>query len=229
MKKLIILSVATLSSLMATAQTGKGSMMLGGTFNISSNNYKGTSTTGNVTVTDYEYKSSSFALMPTFGYFVADNLVVGLMAGVDNSKQVYKNPSPTVSERTYKYNTTAFRIFARKYFMPTTTFGLYAGLGVGMGPSKNETETVYNNGNATTVVKRDGSSTNIGLEGGIAFFPTPKFGLHAGLAGLGWNSSTYTTNNGGTESKETSSGINLNLNTIGFSFGMFYFFGGGAE
>lgn len=227
MKKLIFLTAVGLSSLIATAQTGKGSMMLGGNLGFGSSNYKSTQTTGNVTITTNDQKSSSITILPTFGYFVADQLVVGLMAGIDNSKTVYKNPSGNVSEQTYQYNNTVIGLFARKYFMPTTTFGMYGGLQFMNGPSKNTIETVYNNNNPTTTVETKGSYTTVGLEGGVAFFPSNKFGMHLGVAGLGWQSSKSESENSGTKYESKSSGFNFDLNTLYLNVGLFYFFGGG--
>ncbi|MGO3655669.1 MAG: porin family protein, partial [Sphingobacterium sp.] len=69
-KVLLTLSAIATLGFAANAQTEKGQFLLGGQVS-----YEGTS------VKDSDDKSNSFSILPTVGYFVADNIAVGTAIG----------------------------------------------------------------------------------------------------------------------------------------------------
>lgn len=83
MKKVLFMAAAGLLSMTATAQWEQGNLLVGGASSLSIQ-------TGSSTIdVDGEEadgpKSFDFGLNPTFGYFVADGLAVGLMVDISNS------------------------------------------------------------------------------------------------------------------------------------------------
>ncbi|MBC7426807.1 MAG: outer membrane beta-barrel protein [Bacteroidia bacterium] len=225
MKKIILFSVAALGCISAEAQTEQGKILLGGSVSYSSNKNTYKETVAPNTVETNKYKSSSFGFEPTIGYFLADNIAVGIYAGINSSKSTFSYENGPYKERTDKYSTTSFGLFARKYFMVVPTFGFYAGLTAGVGPNKN-TETTVPNVGTTTIVEYKGSSFNAGLNCGVAFFPTPKVGLHLGIGGLGYNSSKLKGDQSTGDGENKYSNFNFNLNTVSLNLGLYLFLGG---
>lgn len=83
MKFLRVLTVALLfAGTVSQAQITKGNWMMGGSGNFVTSSYKSTTNTGS----SIEGKSSGVNLSPTFGYFVADKLVLGISPGFSYSK-----------------------------------------------------------------------------------------------------------------------------------------------
>ncbi|MDJ1501129.1 outer membrane beta-barrel protein [Xanthocytophaga agilis] len=100
MKKIFILSIAVFSFFVfitekSVAQTDKGNFMVGSS--IANLNF------------DEDY--SSIALSPTVGYFVIDNLVVGLTPSIG-----YTSSKAVIPGDTYKTTTLGIGPFARYYF-----------------------------------------------------------------------------------------------------------------
>lgn len=75
MKKFFFIAVTLIAFQSAIAQTTQGSMMLGGGLSFYSDTEQAND--------DYENKGLTFS--PNFGYFVSDNLAVGLSLSISNS------------------------------------------------------------------------------------------------------------------------------------------------
>lgn len=115
MKKLI-LGLALLTFTVATnAQDGftKGSKFLTGGIGISSENDK-----------DADTKTSSFSIAPSAGYFITDNLAVGIGVGFGSEKL-------TISGDT-EDETSVMKVggFGRYYFSPKNKFTMFGHLGI---------------------------------------------------------------------------------------------------
>lgn len=230
MKKTIILSMILAGTSFLSAQTSKGSMMLGGSLGFNSRNSETTITNSGVSAVTVERKYSGFNFSPTFGYFVADKLAVGLILDFSSSNNTYTYPlavGNNTKEENFVNKGTQFGIFARKYMMTNETFGFYGQISFLTGSTKNEYTDTRANGNSTIDLDK-GPKTNVDLGFGIAYFPSKNIGLHAGFGGLGWNSSKVKSTNStspNSDKTEKDSGFNFNLNTANISFGFAYFFG----
>jgi hypothetical protein len=196
MKKTTILIILFASAFTATSQTSKGSMMIGGSVGFASSKNNTTVTNDGGTVTGTDNKFSNFNISPTFSYFLADGLALGLNINFYSNKSTNSFPTANgsnIKEYIREDKGTSFGLFARKYFInDDSKFGFYGDIGFGVGPfSDKETRTpAVGTG---FVVESKGSSTNVNLGLGVAYFPTKFIGLHAGIGGLGWSKSTTKT------------------------------------
>ncbi|GAA3959073.1 hypothetical protein [Hymenobacter antarcticus] len=232
MKKLILLALVVASTQSIQAQSiAAGTISLGGGigYSRSSNKVSGTS---NNTAYSNEGITSQFSFTPTVGYFVADNLEVGLNLGYTSYHQFYtttkSSPVVVVAELD---PTTTLRVgpFVRYYKMLTEQFGLIGTLGLGY---QNQRSQNYNNNNGPNsgIYDTKASGFYAGLTPGIVFFPIPKLGLSASMGSLGYGRLKYEHPSGGNtqlfkdyESNISDFGANFGLNQL--VFGGTYYFG----
>ena len=165
------------------------------------------------------------------GYFVADNLAIGLSFGYQsfsNGGDPYGTSSPGTNRAELDPNTT-IRVgpYVQYYKMLSDQFGI---LGTLSGGYQNSKELRYSSNNSNALVQeRKGSGYYAGLTPGVIFFPIPKFGLSASIGSLGYNrlSYDYPTNAGnkpdGYESTTSEFGLGFGLNKL--LFGGTYYFG----
>ena len=172
MKKLLVLGAFALFGAM-NAQTEKGSWVVGGSTNLGFNStsekwkYDGDSEDGP--------KSSTFSFSPSVGYFVANNIAVGLDATIS---------STTLKEEfvgeDYKYTESTFAIMptGTYYFKSDSKVLPYLGVGAGY---------------ASISSKEDGEdkSTWGGFawkgKGGVVFLLNQTVGIDLGVSYMGVN------------------------------------------
>jgi len=227
MKKLGLLATACLlgaSLSVSQAQTSQGTLTFGGGLGFTSSSSKGSIKAGGTT-TDFTGPSGSeFSIMPGVGYFVSDNLAVGLdlYFGSASDKEVDGDDYEKVSA-----SMLGVTPYLRYYIMPTETFGFTATFGIGFASGS----TKFENKTGGTTVTADGakvSDLEIGIRPGIVFFPTENIGLEASFGFVGFASSTSTLKiDDNTETKVSGSTIGLNANSISptFSLGFRYYLG----
>jgi hypothetical protein len=206
MKKILILSLVALSTLTADAQrrrtranTSQGNWALGiaGMYDNSSEDPAGDSkTTG-----------SMFSINPSIGYFVIDNLEVGLNANLGNEKSEDVTTLNPVSRVNTNTNNNAFGLYLRKYWPVNNWFaftGMFdAGMNFGNGESKSYTGTIV----TTNGVSNQGYNGN--LNWGFAFTPSNNIALMANVAGAHFNSNVVSPN-----------GANNDINNSNFRIGL---------
>ncbi len=164
MKKLV-LSILVVSALAFTtqAQTEKGKIMLGG--NLAFESQKSDA--------DNAKANTSFEIVPSVGYFVADNIAVGTGVGYSYDKNIGTDRTSAI----------VVSPFGRYYANLSDSFKFYGQLSVPMefGNSK-AVDATGNVGN------KIGSTRQIGvaLSPGFAFFPSKKLGIELGLNGLSY-------------------------------------------
>ncbi len=164
MKKLLlsIFAVAALG-FSTQAQTEKGKIMLGG--NLAFDTQKSDA--------DGAKSNTSFEIVPSVGYFVADNIAVGTGIGYSYNKRI----AATRSE--------AFVVspFGRYYTNISDQFKFFGQLSVPM--EFGSAHAVDANGDKGAKI---GNSTQIGVavSPGFAFFPTSKIGIEFALNGLSY-------------------------------------------
>lgn len=169
MKKLI-LSLAILSGIAMTtqAQTEKGKTVLGG--NVYFNSIK----------SDAEGAKAiqNFSIVPSAGYFVADNIAIGTGIGYHTSKG-------NVASASGKKEAFVVRPFGRYYKSLSDQFKFFGQLSVPM---------EFGNEKAIDadlkVGDKTGSSTSFGvaLSPGFAYYPTPSIGIELSFNGAAYNS-----------------------------------------
>lgn len=235
MKKTLIFAAIAGTALSASAQIGKGSFFAGLDFSYYSNNGKNSSTSNSTTTQGSENKYSYLTLGPSIQYFLAENLSVGLSAGINNNKQTNDYPNNANKDK-YEYNTngTTFGLFARKYINCADNFYTFVGLGFDMGSSKgtNSHSTTVNNAVTTTKTSSEYKNSNVGLNLGFAWFITPKIMFQGSFGALSYSSNKQKYNiseDGKTYQEQNSSGINFSLTSgnYPFSLGFAYRLAGG--
>jgi outer membrane protein len=169
MKKVLLFgAVALFTSL--SAQTEKGSWIIGGSTNLGFNSlsskveFQGKSQDGP--------KVSSFSFSPSVGYFVADKIAVGLDATFASVSQEFKFEGGTDKSTT---STFAIMPTATYYFKSDSKLLPYLGAGIGFSSVKED------DGNE--------ASTTSGLawkgKGGLVYLLNQTVGLDLGLTYLG--------------------------------------------
>jgi hypothetical protein len=193
------------------AQLEKGRMYLGANVGFTSGTSKNTS--GNNTASG---STSSFSLLPNFGYFVAPNMSVGLGIGFAQEKS---KPSNTQT------NTTNTFVIAPhfRYWVPTSSeqfvFFVQAQLGVGSGTRKSETT-----GTGSVTTEFDISNFEFFVSPNFAYFPTKSWGIEFGFRGIGYETATTKQKNTSIETKTTISNFVLDVNSFAPILAVRYFF-----
>lgn len=168
-KTLVLIAVLIMGGANVFAQTQKGDFLLGA----------GTSLdfsflSSQVSTDSYErdkIKNNSFEFTPRIGYFLANNLVVGID---------FLNSTATEKQDGDKYKTSTFALgpFARVYLGNTNVKPfLHAGFGFGKNTEK------YNSSSAgypDNKVKSNLTTYDVG--GGVSFFLTSKVALEVGIS-----------------------------------------------
>ena len=193
----IFFALFTMATFFAHAQTTSGSMMLGGGFRIY--------TQGQESNEDYDYSELEFS--PSFGYFVTDNLVVGLNFTVNTTKQDNGGTAQ-------KYNAIALGPFARFYkFTSNEQFAFFAQAGFNFGSGKTD----YTPGGETK-----SSFVNFNISPGFAYF----FNNHwaAELALSGFSVSSRDPNKDVNDDKYST--VIFDIRSFNPSLGIRYHFGG---
>ncbi|GIL23550.1 MAG: hypothetical protein BroJett042_20630 [Bacteroidota bacterium] len=181
----------------AWAQTTQGSKSIGGGFEYYSN--KQENIYGN-----YDYESSSFEIMPQVGYFIIDNLEVGVLLNYTSGKSGYTQLDPT------KNSSFSVGPFARYYkftsnerFAFTGTFSVSFGSGKTTYPSSSESKT---------------GNMGVFISPGFTYFLSEKWGLDFQLQGIGFTSYDPNKDVDDDNSKTITFGVSSFTPSIGFRF-----------
>ena len=195
MKKILLtLSAVAVLGFAANAQTEKGKFMLGGQVNYDGHNVK-----------DSDFKINSLSIVPNVGYFVADNIAVGLGLGYQWTKaENNENSSETGS---------AFQLapFGRMYSNNAGPVKFFGQLSVPMSWGERK----INDDKVSTI-----SNYGVELAPGLAFFPTSNIGIEFKVKGLYFQSSTDKAEATDIETTTNSYGLNANslAPTVGVTF-----------
>ncbi|APY00097.1 outer membrane beta-barrel protein [Lacinutrix venerupis] len=145
--------------------------------------------------------SNVFNIAPKAGYFVSNNIAVGLQAGF-TSLSSDDNGVDTVDSNEYSVGA-----FGRYYFTPATQFSLFTELGVD-----------YTSGdNKLTDVGYDGF--DIAFAPGISYFVSKNFAIEASVGVLG-----YSTSEADFDGAESTDNFDVGLNLNDINFGVVYKF-----
>lgn len=169
MKKSILILGLLLSVTLIKAQTAKNSFYIGafgGGSNIFDSRYSG----DNLSNTQTQY---NFSFGINAGYFIKDNLSIGITGIYNSTLTIAPNPFPQESETVNWFAPIDLMLHVRKYYMFTPNFGIYPQLSGGLvtGTSRNMLRI---DDELVLLAEADltGYSANAGL--GIVWFPTKK-------------------------------------------------------
>lgn len=145
-KKIILTVVVGSVTVLCSAQIPKGTILAGASSNLGFSNYK----------PDGGVSSTNFNLDVKGGYFIIDNLALGLNFGIDR----YDATNVTDTKG-------SFGVFGRYYIMGK----IFAGAGIGVVNTRSDV------GTSTS----KSSYTNINLHGGYALFLNPNIAVEPAL------------------------------------------------
>lgn len=192
MKKLLLVGAMALFGAM-NAQTEKGSWVVGGSTSLGFNSVTTKFKAGSQSSTSPSV--NTFTFTPSVGYFIQDNMALGVDAGfvsISQKEGDYKSSASTVS------------------LMPTFTYYFKSGanimpyLGAGLGYASTKTTEKYNGGSESETV--DGLAWK--AKGGFVYLINSTVGVDAGL---GYSSYTNKETVGGTDYKTTVGTLGVNL------------------
>ncbi|WP_299754608.1 outer membrane beta-barrel protein [uncultured Pontibacter sp.] len=215
MKKLLGAAALALLCTGAFAQTSQGTVEIAGSFGFKSISR------------DYgtDQKSNRFNLGPSVGYFVKDNVAVGM--GMSYTREVSKSTEvhyggyysgPYTVDVESTNNGYHVSPFITRYFSLTEKV-FFTGTGsVGFGKTKSTSE--YKG----DIQSRESTNSTFraGVSPGISFFPTSKFGLSASFGFLGYAQYKTEFKNDQNDDYEHSE-FGLDLNSSYLNFGLSYF------
>jgi hypothetical protein len=225
MKKILILGLVALTTLTANAQRkrtkantsqGMWALRLGAGFNSETIDPAGDAIT----------KIRNLTATPSLGYFVADNLELGVNFGIGSNRSETTNTINPLTTNTATGNSTRVGLYVQKYWPMNNWFALYgkadAGLMFGNGEQKNLLAS------GTTITS---GSTENGFGGalnmGFAFTPVSNMALMADIAGFGIQSST--TDPDGPNNSIANTNLGVNVWRQPYQLTMVWFFGNASS
>lgn len=192
--KNLLLGVCMLFTMVLSAQTSMGSKYIGGTVGFSSTKAKATGSEA----------QTSWSLSPELGYFIQDNLALGIRLNLGGTSQG-DNSSSTLGGGLY----------ARKFWDVSDNFNIFVGANLGYDGSTNKSKV------GTTTFESKSNTLGVFLDLGMTYQVSEKWTIIGRLGTLGFNSTSDPDND-----QAGSSSFGLNVNTLGnpFSVGMYYSF-----
>jgi|Laugresp1bdmlbsn_1035097.scaffolds.fasta_scaffold03590_3 outer membrane protein W len=151
------------------------------------------------------YKQDSFVFAPSVGYFVTDNIALGVNLNVG-----FGSVQATSTSGKSKTNSIGAGLAGRYYFMPGSQFTLFAELGTAFGMVKSTPVL----GTVTKV-----NSLGIALTPGLDYFVSKNFCLETKIALL-----SYVSSKGDWTGSEKTSSIRFGADWSAFTFGANYKF-----
>ncbi|RYZ00049.1 MAG: hypothetical protein EOO11_02955 [Chitinophagaceae bacterium] len=168
MKKTLLVAAGIISAAAANAQLNKGRVFLGGSISTSSSESTTVNPPGNVVS-----KQTSTAIDPTIGFFVKENLVVGINVGFTSGKT--ESGGSTQQEQ----RSIAPGIFARRYYPLGKSFYFYGHGGLNYVNQKTEDFS-----GTTTVSESTGNGFSLTVYPGVAYAIRRNFLLEVSLRNL---------------------------------------------
>jgi hypothetical protein len=229
MKKcfLVLLTVCAMQT--SYSQTEKGKNFIGGQINLS-----GSTSSFLDTLNKFDNNSFGFSVSPNYGYFIADNVAIGVNVnfGISNAVQNSKYSNNIPSEFTYKSNTLSYGggAFARYYLNISDKFKFYFNGGLNyfystqkIKNSNNDPNYVYSTSNPANKEVQT-NSLAFAISPGLVYFITPKVGLHTSFGNLNYNYSRSKNISLLYDNHNNSSSYGFNFNLTTFYVGLNYYF-----
>lgn len=197
MKKVILSALAVFAFVSASAQEGtegfaKGDLFISGAFGF------GSTKTG-------DFKTNDFVVAPKLGYFVTENIALGLALGYETSKI-------EIDPVSAKNNTLSVGAFGRYYATPASKFSLFGQLGLNYNSYDNEFD-------SEGLGESKGNGFDIALAPGVSYFITSNFALEATFGILG-----YETTKPDADGAEKTTAFQFGLDTRDINLGLVYKF-----
>lgn len=186
--KLLLVAALCAMAFTANAQTEKGKSLINGSIGFSTNKSESNSP-GFFTTTQ---KSNYFSFAPSYGYFVDNNLAIGLglaYTQIKNTLNTFDVNSNSTLNNSQVAEQQAYSIspFLRKYVDVADKFKFFAHVNLDMGFGESENKIVYNSTSNTVDNTYKFTSYNVALSPGFAFFPSKKWAIDFSFPLLNYN------------------------------------------
>jgi opacity protein-like surface antigen len=230
MKKLF-LSLALVAAGVATqAQIGSGSLMLGGSLGFSSTGGGETKVTpggGGASVTNDLTGVTNWNFSPTIGYFLNDNLALGLRLGLGGRN---RGQFTTIDGKTTE-NVSSFdlgvELFGRYYKELGSSFYFFVDGGLGFTSASWTNKTQDGLDKLKDGDKNSLSTISLNVAPGVAFFPSEKWGIDLTLnrlVGFNMNSNSIEAATGGAKSEKSTTDFGIGAGFMP-TLGLHYYMG----
>ncbi|MFL9844287.1 outer membrane beta-barrel protein [Flavobacterium rhizosphaerae] len=132
-----------------------------------------------------DVKSHTFTAAPAVGYFVTNNIALGVAFGYTNSENSYLSYSNIVSTD----DVISAGVFGRYYVNPSNKFNFFAELNVAYVHAKVEQQSTYNyDPMFPQTINYNSNGFGIGLAPGFNYWISNHFALEANIALVNYNS-----------------------------------------
>lgn len=234
MKKLLLLVIVTASALTVQAQTSRGTVALTGTLGYSQHKDSAEKEQNGAR---YESDGYSYTLAPSIGYFIKDNLELGVSFQLYKYKSESSDPTNTFilsdkSENKY----TDYSVYARQYKFLTEKLAVHGTLKAGLSNREDLRDILPHTGLANQGHYRNDHYTTFSaaLSPGLTFFASNKVGLTASFGALQYSRkktemtsvSDYSTSPWQRHVTTYKSNVlELDFSSMNLNFGLSYFIG----
>lgn len=176
-------------------------------------------------------KVKQFSFAPAIGYFVSENLILGVNGTIDlynrqNNGMELSFDDYVKRETKEKRRTLGAGVFGRYYKFMGDKFALYGQ--VGLGYQNYTSSSTYQRERVPVVDRNDWRSEQLygQILPGIVFFPTQKLGLELSMRGASYNITTNTSSiSQDTERKSTHNTFNLGFGLNDLRLGISLYLG----
>jgi outer membrane protein assembly factor BamA len=219
-KNLIAVAALAFTIQFAHAQTEKGNQTLG--LNLGYTYSKATeipvdpASNGGISI--QSSKTTTFNIGPSYSYFIANNLDLGVSLFYNNSTQATSQISPRATLSNTNYGGS---VFLRKYVLYNNKIGFRTGGSVGYSYNRNKTD--YQGNFSTNNTNYKGNVFTGGLLLDLVYYPTTKLGLAANIANATYSHGRV---DNGLLTRGTTNDFNFNFINNGLVLSVFYTFGG---
>ena len=230
MKKRLLLFAAILVTLNSYSQTEKGKYMIGGRFNFSGYNSSSVDS-----LNQFDSKSNGVQIYPNVGYFIKDNVAIGVSlnigfsGGDQNSSS--SNYTPVLLE-THEYSSINYGagIFGRYYKKVINNFYIALAGNISYNKEVQEREFATNNPNYVFTTSNPAkqethiNSVSVTFTPVLVYFVTTKLGIEGGFGNIYYSHLKSENISISRDNSNESSIYGVNLNSTSLFFGLNYYF-----
>lgn len=163
-------------------------------------------------------KVTTINIHPSIGYFFTEKMAAGLRLGYSKSSSKKGTGSSELKSSTTGLDVELFGRYASS--CGSENFGFYTELNFGFASIKGKEEL-----GSVSIDMNPITSFNIGIQPGVMYFPSPKYGFEASLGNIFGVKSVTEKDADNKNNKETSTTMNiLDFSTMGLQIGFNYYF-----
>ncbi|WKK74547.2 hypothetical protein QYS49_22895 [Marivirga salinae] len=215
--KRLLLAILILIQFPVLSQSLDGKFQLGGSASYFTNNSEYESGSG-IDYRNQIIERTNFSITPQFGYFISDNISIGGQIGYSRASflNYYESGQNTMSDYNRKDNTFRFGTFTRVHKSIKENLYLFLQGNIEVGFGKIRYEESQNN-------DLNSFDFHAGIQPGILFMITEKFGIEGKYGLLGYNSSKTSSDDPNENVSDVSQRFGLDFNPGSFALGLQFY------